>query len=293
MTDPTIGKSKPFRLRLGGSEVVTVGLDHAFWKDIYHHAMTASWPLFFAGITAAFLITNVVFAGLYALGDHPIANAPPGLSPYLFYFSVETLATVGYGDMHPQTHYGHLVSSVEMFLGLIYAAVVTGLIFARFSRPRPRLVFADVLTVSQHEGRLTLGVRVANARHNTISNATAKLWMVRTERTLEGREFRRFHELPLARRENPLFVLTWSIFHVLDGDSPLHGLDPEALEAADVAFVLSVQGRDENFVQEVQDRRSYSWRDLRWNQRYAEIIDRQKNGGVVINYALFHSVEPE
>ena len=114
----------------------------ALWTDFYHNAMTASWPTFFGALAAAFVALNVVFALVYALGDEPVANARPGSLADLFFFSVETTSTVGYGDMHPQTMYGHVVATCENFIGLVMFAVMTGLVFARFSRPRARLIFA-------------------------------------------------------------------------------------------------------------------------------------------------------
>ena len=124
------------------------------------------------------------------------------------YFSIETLSTAGYGDMHPQTHYGHFVAAVELFTGIFSMSLMTGLIFARFSRPNARLLFADSAVISNHEGKLTLMVRFVNERHNIISNATAKLWLLRNEgRVWRAGSFRRFYELPLVRSEHPALAL--------------------------------------------------------------------------------------
>ena len=146
--------------------------------------MTVHWPAFFGSAALIFIVLNAVFGFLYWLGDDPVANVsntlPLPLS--LFYFSIETLATVGYGDMHPQTNYGHLVATVEIFTGMSFLAVMTGLIFARFSRPRARFVFAQHPVVASHQGQPTLMIRVANARDNTISQATARLWLFRRRR---------------------------------------------------------------------------------------------------------------
>jgi inward rectifier potassium channel len=159
----------------------------------------------------------------YSLGREPIANATESGALGLFYFSIETLATVGYGDMHPQTNYGHLVATVEIFTGMCFLAVMTGLVFARFSRPRARFVFANQVVIARHEGQQALMIRAANARHDTISRASARLWLIRAQRTREGDELRRFYELKLDRSEHPMFVLSWMLFHVIDKESPLHG----------------------------------------------------------------------
>ena len=152
--------------------------------DLYHRAMRISWPMFFAGSAAVFLILNSCFALLYVCGDNPIANTRPGSFVDLLFFSVETLATVGFGDMHPQTIYAHVIATVEIFTGMSFLAVMTGLIFARFSRPRARLVFAHNPVVNQHEGQPTLMIRVANARANMISDAAAQLWLGARDRPL-------------------------------------------------------------------------------------------------------------
>ena len=141
--------------------------------------MTASWPAFIGGAALVFLVFNAIFASLYWIGDQPIANVRGGAYVDYLYFSIETLSTAGYGDMHPQTHYGHFIATVELFTGIFSMSLMTGLIFARFSRPNARLLFADNPVISTHEGKPTLMVRLANERHNIIGNATAKLWLLR------------------------------------------------------------------------------------------------------------------
>src|SRR6202162_4129559 len=171
------------------------GAPGGFWSDLYHRSMTVHWPAFFGSAALIFIALNTVFGVLFWLGKDPIANVSPELPlPLsLFYFSIETLATVGYGDMHPQTNYGHLIATVEIFTGMSFLAVMTGLVFARFSRPRARFIFARFPIVARHEGQPTLMIRVANARHNIISGATARLWLIRGEPFAEGQFFRRYY----------------------------------------------------------------------------------------------------
>src|SRR6201994_2525521 len=192
----------PRVVRLGGREVITEGLQLSFWTDISHRCMTASWPSFIAGAAAVFVLFNAVFAGFYWIGDDPIANVPHHAYVDYLYFSIETLSTAGYGDMHPQTHYGHFIATVELFTGIFSMSLMTGLIFARFSRPSSRVLFAENPVISNHDGKKTLMVRFANERHNIIGNATAKLWLMKNVDSQEGRTFRRFYELPLVRSEH-------------------------------------------------------------------------------------------
>src|ERR1700716_3901523 len=171
---------------LGGREVIAEGLHLNFWADISHRCMTASWPAFIAGAALVFLVFNAFFASFYWIGDQPISSIPGGAYIDYLYFSIETLSTAGYGDMHPQTHYGHFVATVELFTGIFSMSLMTGLIFARFSRANARLLFVDNPVIAMHEGKPTLMVRFANERHNIIGNATARLWLLRNELSQDG-----------------------------------------------------------------------------------------------------------
>src|SRR3954469_22499099 len=192
-------KSKSRIVRIGGREVIAEGLRLNFWADISHRCMTASWSAFIAGAALVFVVFNAVFAFFYWIGNQPISDVPDGAYIQYLYFSIETLSTAGYGDMHPQTHYGHFVAAVELFTGIFSMSLMTGLIFARFSRPNARLLFANSPVISSHEGSQTLMIRLANERHNIISNATARLWLFRNIVSMEGQPIRRFYELPLQR----------------------------------------------------------------------------------------------
>jgi inward rectifier potassium channel len=282
------GVSKPRIVRLGGREVIAEGLYLRFWADISHRCMTASWPAFIGGAALVFVAFNAVFALLYWVGNQPIANVPGGAYIDYLYFSIETLSTAGYGDMHPQTHYGHFIAAVELFTGIFSMSLMTGLIFARFSRPNARLLFADHPVISSHGGRPTLMVRFANERHNIIGNATAKLWLLRNEVSPEGQPFRRFYELPLIRNEHPALALSWTLFHVVDELSLLYGLDADDIEAAGVSLVVVVSGYDVVAAQTVHARKSYDHSDIRFGHRYADIIDTSEDGRIRIDYGRFH-----
>jgi inward rectifier potassium channel len=199
----------------------------------------------------------------------------------------------GYGDMHPQTHYGHFIATVELFTGIFSMSLMTGLIFARFSRPNARLLFADNPVISSHEGKPTLMVRFANERHNMISNATARLWLLKKVVSLEGQSFRRFYELPLERSEHPAFALSWTLYHVLDEESPLYGLNAEDLDASDVSLFVVVSGYDVVAAQTVHARKSYNHADIRFGQRYADILDTSEDGRIKIDYGRFHETLEE
>ena len=282
-------------MHIGPREVETRGLGTAFWSDLYHRSMTVHWPAFFGSAALIFIVLNAVFAFVFWLGDRPIANVSPDLPlPFgMFYFSIETLATVGYGDMHPQTNYGHIVATVEIFTGMTFLAVMTGLIFARFSRPRARFVFAQHPVVGSHEGQPTLMIRVANARHNTISQATARLWLFRLESTKEREQFRRYYELKLERREHPMFSLSWTLLHVIDKTSAFHGMTAEEFAGSEGALILNLSGVDDNSAQRLYARQIYSRKDIRWQHRYADITSISDDGRLVLDYSRFHDVTPD
>lgn len=278
-------------VRVGDRDAVTQGLEKRVFDDFSHRSMTTSWPRFVLGAAVVFVVLNAIFAFAYWLGDDPVANVPHGSYIYDLYFSIETIATVGYGDLHPQTHYGHIVASLEMFTGLFYAGVLTGLIFARFARPRARVLFADKMVVAKHEGHRTLMIRMANERQNTISNASAKLWVIRAADD-DGRPFRAISELALLRKESPVFMLSWTIFHRIDETSPLFNLTSADLARLSASFVIIIEGFDESSAQIIRARRGYDHADLRFDERYVDILDSSKGGALTVDYRKFHDTEP-
>jgi len=275
-------------VRLGGREVIAEGLYLNFWADISHRCMTASWPAFISGAALVFVAFNAVFASFYWIANQPISNVPGGAYIDYLYFSIETLSTAGYGDMHPQTHYGHFIAAVELFTGIFSMSLMTGLIFARFSRPNARLLFAEHPVISSHEGKPTLMVRLANERHNIIGNATAKLWLLENVVSAEGQSLRRFYELPLVRSDHPALALSWTLYHVLDEESPLYGRNADDLDASNVSLVVVVSGYDVVAAQTVHARKSYDHSDIRFGHRYADILSVSDDGRLRIDYGKFH-----
>ena len=279
------------KVRIGKRELLTHGIAPSFWNDVFHSAMTANWPTFLGGLAVVFVVLNAGFAILYAVDPNGVANAKDSLLE-MFFFSIETLTTVGYGEMFPQTDYAHVVVSIETFVGLFFTASMLGLIFARVSRPRARLIFAKAMTVGPHEGRRTLVLRVANARLNMIGSATARLWIAMQQNTQENVPYRRFLEMKLVRSENPVFTLSWTILHTIDETSPLFGLSQADLAEMDAFFILSIAGHDETSVQEVRARETYSVEDIRWDHKFVDILERTEAGMTLLNYERFHDVEP-
>ena len=276
------------RPMLGGRKVITAGLENNLWTDFYHNAMTASWPAFFGSLAAAFLAINLFFATLFSLGDNPVGNAHPGSFWDLFFFSVETTSTVGYGDMHPQTIYGHSVATVENFVGMVLLAVMTGLVFSRFSRPRARLIFARNPVVTIHNGAPMLKFRLANARNNFITEANAKLWVLASTISVEGVRIVGFQPMRLVKSENPVFALSWTLFHPIDEHSQLFGLGEAAIVASEMNFVVSITGLDETSAQTVHARETFTAQDLRFGHDFVDIHSIDENGTRRVDYGRIH-----
>ncbi len=280
------------RFTVGGRSVLTSGLPRRAWHDLYHFFMKVSWPRLFASFAGFFVLFNLSFAALYTLEPGDIANLDPHGYWGAFFFSVETLGTVGYGDMHPQTVFSHIVASAEIFTGVMSLALITGMMFARFSRPTARILFARHAVIRPFDGRLTLMLRTANERQNVIMEASAQLRLVRDENTVEGFHFRRVYDLPLRRSEQPIFIFGWNLLHVIDDASPLNGATAESLAASHAFLLLTVSGTDETTGQTLMARYEYSAAVLRWNHTFVDILSRGADGIDRFDYTKFHQVEP-
>lgn len=279
-------------LRTGAGNIVTHGMPDRSRLDLYHRALTARWPMFFAALAGFFVLLNAFFAALYSLGHAPIAHQSPDGFFGAFFFSVETLATVGYGDMHPQTTYAHVVATFEIFTGMSSIALATGLIFVRFSRPRARIIFARYAVVRTLDGRPTLMLRAANARQNVILEAKARLRLMRHETKPEGYSLWRIHDLELIREQHPIFLLGWNIMHVIDEDSPLYGETAETLAACEASLMLMIEGADETTTQTMHGRYTWAHDDIRWQHRFVDLLHDDADGITHIDYTKFDEVVP-
>jgi inward rectifier potassium channel len=278
-------------MRVGLRDVITQGIPREVFQDLYHYCMTVSWPRLFATIIAFFLVFDVLFGCLFHLAPHCIANLnPPGFLGD-FFFSVETLATVGYGEMHPDSLYGHTVAMIEIFTGLLMLALITGIMFARFSRPKARFLFARFAVVRPLDGKLTLMFRAANERQNVVQNASAQLRMLRDDVTSEGYRIRRIIDLALVRSQHPVFALGWNIMHIIDDASPLRHETSQTLDGYDAVFILSLSGTDETTGQVLIARGEYSAAAVLWNATFRDILEWDGNT-LHIDYSKFHDVEP-
>ena len=290
MSEPATTSGLP-RTRPAARQVIRNGISPAILQDLYHYLMTVTWPRLFGVLAGFFLVFDFLFGWLYHLRPGSVANlSPPGFAG-AFFFSVETLATVGYGEMHPNSLYGHVVSMIEMFVGLMMLALITGLMFARFSRPRARFLFARYAVIRPVNGQQTLMFRAANARQNVVQEAAARLRMVRDEVTSEGLELRRITDLKLVREQHPVFYVGWTIMHVIDASSPLASESPESLRKSAASFILSLSGTDETTGHTLMAREEYAAGAILWNKAFRDVLDMSDEGVVIFDYGAFHEVE--
>ncbi len=275
----------------GLPDVVRLGCRRAVWQDAYHRLLTASWPKFLTWLSLVYLGINALFGVLYSLDLKGIANARPG-SADAFFFSVQTLATIGYGALYPKSGYVHLLVTLESLLGMLWIAMATGLMFARFSRPTARVLFSRYAVIAPWEGQPMLMFRVANERSNNILQAEMQVTLVRNEHTLEGELVRRLHSLALLRSESSVFTLTWTAYHPINESSPLLGQSLMDLQAQDALIVVTLVGLDDGFTQTIHARYTYSPADLHWQHRLADIITSLPDGRRAVDYSRFHDIYP-
>jgi inward rectifier potassium channel len=257
--------------------------------DAYHRLLSAGWPTAVVVLAGAFFATNLAFACAYlALGD-AIAGARAGSLVDAFFFSVQTMATIGYGVMAPRTFAANALVCVEAVVGLLGFAIVTGLMFARFARPTARVLFSRVAVVAPRDGVPSLMFRMANARGNGIVEAEVHVVLARDERTVEGERVRRFYDLSLTRTRNVLFALSWTVVHQIRPGSPLEGATTTTLGEDDVAIIVSVVGLDETSAQTIHARHVYAAEHIVWNARFADILSWQGRNRE-LSYDRFHEV---
>lgn len=267
-----------------------VGFRRSTLSDVYYFLIAAKWRVVLAIYGAAYLLANALFAVVYTWTGG-VANARPGSFADAFFFSAETLGTIGYGVMAPQSLPAHLAATLENMVGLLGLATFTGITFAKFSRPRARVIFSDVAVLAPRNGIPTLSFRVANERVNHVVQARLQVTLVRSEVTTEGERFRRMVDLTLARSESPAFVLTWLALHRIDETSPLHGVTPESFADGMMEILVIFTGWDETLAQTIYARQSYVAGELRWNHRFRDVIRLAPDGSREIDYARFHETE--
>jgi len=272
------------QIEFGGIRAVKHG---APWGpgDIYYELMEMRWRTFVGVVTAAFVALNLLFGAVYALMPGAIDSMPPGSLFYGFFFSVETIATVGYGNMAPRTVAGHAVAVVEILTGLFLTATLTGLIFQRFARPRDGMMFSDKLVVVEIDGRRLAMIRLAGTRARPLADVTARIGLLETVQVSTGREYRRSRDLPLVNSQNAMMLLAWTLVHVIDADSPLAGVIDGNVP---LRLTVTVRGLDTLLSNQVFASKIYGRDDIRHGHEFVDIFDYRPDGSVHVDLARLH-----
>jgi inward rectifier potassium channel len=278
-------------VRSGQFELVKLNVKEFDLRDTYHLILTLTWPGFAGVVFGIYLLINVFFAILYMLNPRAIAEMAPGSFFDAFFFSVETLATVGYGHMYPETFYGHLIAMLEIMVGMFGLAVITGLIFVRFSRPTARIQFSKVAVIAPFDGVPNLMIRVANLRHQAMVEPEFRMLFMWDTVTAEGDDVRRFRSLRLEFDHLIAFPAVMTIRHPIDEESPLFGLTPKDSQKQDIRILASIVGVDTVIVAPVQSLRDYNYDQIEWNRRFVEIYDQNEAGDWTVDYARIDETE--
>jgi inward rectifier potassium channel len=264
---------------------------HPARSDLYHWLLALSWKKFLILISVFYLVINIFFAYAY-LTVNGIANTQAGSFKDAFFFSIQTLSTVGYGSMYPETLYAQILVTLEVWIGLLSVAILTGLMFARFSRPTARVLFSKVAVICPFNEVPTLMFRTANQRENQILEAQIQVSLVRNEVSSEGHYMRRFYDLDLWRSQTPMFGLSWQVMHPIDENSPLFGSSAEILAEENAELWVTLTGLDETFSQTIHARYSYTYREILWNKKLVDIFLQTSDGKYYIDISHFHDVIP-
>ncbi|MED5373342.1 MAG: ion channel [Myxococcota bacterium] len=257
--------------------------------DVYHQMLQIHWGGFLAVLAAGYFGLNTAFALLYGLDPAGLPGAE-GFNDF-FNFSIQTFATIGYGVLSPASTYVNFLVAFESFIGVLYVALATGLVFARFSRPVARVTFTNSAVVNCTDGSPQLKFKVRNQRANQIVEARIHVTLLKRERLADGSSFMRFHDLPLVRDSSPFFVLSWQVMHPLTPDSPLYGVTPQELATWDAELLVTLVGTDGTMNQQIHARHSFLTSEILFGRRMADVIVR-RGAETVLNWENFHLTEP-
>lgn len=271
-----------------------------FWQHVspYQLMLTIPWWQFFAVATGAYLLTNTLFAWAYlACGPTSLGTVYAGLEKHTFlrafFFSVQTISTIGYGQVFPIGVAANALVTLETLSGLISFAIVTGLIFARVSRPTAKLLFSSHALVAPYRGITAFEFRVANARHGELIDVSARVLLTKFE-DVDGVRTRRYYPLGLERERVNFLPLTWTVVHPIDENSPMYGETPETLRESQAEFIALLRGFDETVAATVHQRTSYTPHEILWGARFenAFLLAQTKGSKVTFDMRKFDTAAP-
>jgi len=258
-------------------------------NDAYHFLRTTTWTRITLLFALLFLALNLGFGALF-YASNAVTNADGYLD--CCFFSVQTIATIGYGGMTPTSTFANSLVAIESFVGIGFTALATGVMFSRFATPSARVMFSRVAVIGESEGQRALLFRMANARSTAIVEATVRLYVSLDSVTSQGEYVRRIHDLELRRDVTPIFALSWTAVHVIDEASPLHGVELRELPPGAMNFIVTFQGIDDRLASTVHTRWTYNSEDLVFGHRFVDILKRDPSGVRYLDFTHFHDTEP-
>lgn len=264
------------------------------WRDASPYLMLidTTWPRFFLFVVLAFVAVNVIFAGVYVgVGMQNLKGLEPQLTAFenAFFFSVHTLTTVGYGNIYPTGSVANLISAIEAATGLMLFALITGLLYGRFSRPSARILFSNHALIAPYQDGSSLQFRITNARSNVLMDLEARVLLM-TVNSADGQLKRSFVDLPLERRRVYFFPLTWTVVHPIDQESPFYGKTAQDLAASDAEILILLKGFDDTFSQVVHAQYSYRYDEIVWGAKFLPAFSVDPNGDLLLELDRVHEL---
>lgn len=270
--------------------VKKIGSHNHWLQDTYHTLLLFNWSRFFLTYVLLFLVFNGMFGFFYWVDSGALEGTDHSFL-HAFAFSVQTFSTVGYGAFHPQNTYAHIIVIIESILSVFVTAVLTGLIFAKFSRPSARIIFSKYVLINQFDGKRTLMFRMGNLRANQIAEAQVSMVALMSFRTEEGQSIRRQIDLKLVRNTSLFFALTWSVMHIVDETSPFFKITPEEMREKNIEIGVSVIGYDSTFSQSIHASCIYSHDDIVFGSYFEDVFSIDNGKVMTLNYHKFNNLK--
>lgn len=269
-----------------------------FWSSLslYHYLLTQSWVSFFILLVSSYFFLNLFFASIFLLCGKTGLSGLEGKPLFqqfsqTFFFSVQTFSTIGYGHITPVNFAANVVVVIEALIGLLWVAIATGLLFARFSRPTAKITFSQNAIIAPYQGIKAFEFRITNGLKNQLIGLEAEVLLTQDE-IVNGKKMRRFYSLPLERKKVVFFPLSWTIVHPIDEKSPLYNYDDKKLLEVNAEFLILLTGTDETFSQAVHSRSSYKADEVIWNVKFADIFNKNTDENqITIDVTKLHQVE--
>lgn len=267
-----------------------IGLKNKFLRELYFFVLKTSWTYFVIGFSLTFTLINTLFAVLYMFDPGGVANIKDNSFFELFVFSSQTFSTVGYGYYLPTTNYAHFIAVIENMAGILFTAIMTGLTFAKFSRPTSSVIFTDKVLVADFDGVPTLMFRLGNGRDTSIVDARIAVVTLKAQKTKEGIEMQRFVNLNLERDRSPFFLLTWTVMHRMDEQSPFYGYTEEDFRKNKQTLFITLNGFDETFSETIHTGWQYQASQIHFGKKFADVVELQDDGSRILDFNKFNQL---